>query len=63
MPNAIKCARDDAERLTREKNGNPMGDGESFNLVIAPAKEKGQDLLFIGGDFNNQAFAAFERAK
>jgi hypothetical protein len=47
----------------REKNGKPMGDGESFNLVIAPAKEKGQDLLFIGGDFNNQAFAAFERAK
>ena len=47
----------------REKDGNPMGDGESFNLVIAPAKEKKQDLLFIGGDFNNQPFSAFERAK
>jgi hypothetical protein len=47
----------------REKNGNPMGDGESFTLVIAPAKEKKQDILFIGGDFNNQPFSAFERAK
>ena len=47
----------------REKDGNPMGDGESFNLVIAPAKEKKQDLLFIGGDFNNQPFSAFERVR
>jgi hypothetical protein len=45
----------------REKNGDPMGDGESFNLVIAPAKDKEKDLLFIGGDFNNQPFSAFER--
>ena len=47
----------------REKNGDPMGDGESFNLVIAPAKDKGKDLLFIGGDFNNQPFCAFERVE
>jgi hypothetical protein len=47
----------------REKNGDPMGDGESFNLVIAPAKDKGKDLLFIGGDFNNQPFCAFQRAE
>lgn len=47
----------------REKDGDPMGDGESFNLVITPAKEKGNDLLFIGGDFNNQPFSAFERVK
>jgi len=45
----------------REKNGDLMGDGESFNLVITPAKDKGKDLLFIGGDFNNQPFSAFER--
>jgi len=45
----------------RERDGNPMGDGESFNLVVAPAKDKGKDLLFIGGDFNNQPFSAFER--
>jgi hypothetical protein len=47
----------------REKDGNPMGDGESMNLVITPAKEEEQDLLFIGGDFNNQPFFAFERVK
>jgi hypothetical protein len=45
----------------REKNGDPMGGAESFNLVIAPAKDRAQDLLFIGGDFNNQPFSAFER--
>ena len=47
----------------REKDGDPMGDGESFNLVIAPAKDRRKDLLFIGGDFNNQPFSAFERAE
>ena len=47
----------------RERNGDPMGDGESFNLVLAPAKDKGNDLLFIGGDFNNQPFSAFERVE
>jgi hypothetical protein len=47
----------------RERNGDPMGDGESFNLVIAPAKDRQKDLLFIGGDFNNQPFSAFERVK
>ncbi|MCE9615368.1 MAG: hypothetical protein K8T26_13940 [Lentisphaerae bacterium] len=46
-----------------EKNGDPMGDSESFNLVIAVAKDKGMDLLFIGGDFNNQPFSAFERVE
>ena len=47
----------------REKNGDPMGDGESFNLVIAPAKDRMKDMLFIGGDFNNQPFVAFGRQK
>ncbi|MBI5722376.1 MAG: hypothetical protein HZA50_00300 [Planctomycetes bacterium] len=47
----------------REKGGDPMGDGESFNLTIAPAKDKAKDLLFIGGDFNNQPFTAFERVE
>jgi len=32
-----------------EKNGDPMGDGESFNLVIAPAKDKGKDIQFTQG--------------
>jgi len=44
-----------------ERDGDPMGDAESFNLVVAPAKDRKNDLLFIGGDFNNQPFSAFER--
>jgi hypothetical protein len=34
---------------------------ESFNVMIARAKEPANDLLFIGGDFNNQPFSAFKR--
>ncbi len=45
----------------RESDGDPFGDAESFNLVVAPAKATANDLLFIGGDFNNQPFTAYER--
>jgi len=45
----------------RERQGDPMGDAESFNVMLAPAKGRANDLLFIGGDFNNQPFAAYER--
>ena len=38
-----------------------MGDAESFNLILAPAKDKANDLLFIGGDFNNEPFVAYQR--
>jgi hypothetical protein len=38
-----------------------MGDAESFNVMLAVAKESANDLLFIGGDFNNQPFSAYER--
>lgn len=44
-----------------ERNGDPFGNGESFNVMLAVAKDKQQDLLFVGGDFNNQPFSAFER--
>lgn len=47
----------------REQNGDPYGDRESFNLSVAPAKDSKNDLLFIGGDFNNQPFTAYTRAK
>jgi len=47
----------------REKDGDPMGDGESFILMLAVAKNRTDDLLLTGGDFNNQAFSAFERAE
>jgi len=46
-----------------EKDDDPMGDGESFYVMLAKAKERENDLLFIGGDFNNQPFAAYERVK
>jgi len=45
----------------RERDGDPMGDAESFNVMLAVAKDSVKDLLFIGGDFNNQPFSAFER--
>ena len=47
----------------REKDGDPMGDGESFNVMLAVARDTKNDLLFIGGDFNNQPFAAYERVE
>lgn len=47
----------------RERDGDPMGDAESFNVMLASAKDKPNDLLFIGGDFNNQPFSAYERIK
>ena len=44
-----------------ERDGDPFGNLESFNLMLASAKDKKNDLLFTGGDFNNTAFLAFER--
>ena len=45
----------------RKRADNPPGDSESFNVVPAVAREKPNDLLFVGGDFNNQPFTAYER--
>jgi hypothetical protein len=45
----------------RERGGDSFGDSESFNLMLAPAKETKNDLLFVGGDFNNQPFRAYSR--
>ncbi len=47
----------------RPTRDDPLGDAESFNLVIVPAKDKANDLLFVGGDFNNQPFAAYDRVR
>jgi hypothetical protein len=47
----------------REQDGDPFGDSESFNVMLARAKDQANDLLFVGGDFNNQPFVAFRRAK
>ena len=45
----------------RERGGDPFGDSESFNVMLAPAKDRKNDLLFVGGDFNNQPFVAYAR--
>lgn len=45
----------------RERDGDPFGDGESFILTVVPAREQADDLLFTGGDFNNEPFSAYRR--
>lgn len=45
----------------RERFGEPLADIESANLMVIPGKEHAKDLLFIGGDFDNQAFKPFRR--
>lgn len=45
----------------REREGDPMGDTESFIVMLASAKDKPNDLLFIGGDFSREPFRAYER--
>ena len=37
-------------------------DWESENVMLARDKAGGNDLLFLGGDFNNQSFGAYHRA-
>ena len=46
----------------RERNKNPFGDAESFNVMLAVGTETENDVMFRGGDFNNQSFTAYERA-
>lgn len=45
----------------RERDGDPLGDAESFNVMLPVAADRSNDLLFVGGDFNNQPFVAFQR--
>ena len=46
----------------REKGADPLGDAESFYIMLAAAKDKAKDLLFVGSDMPSGTFAAFERA-
>lgn len=46
-----------------ERDGDPFGNGESFNVMLTVAEDQQNDLLFVGGDFNNQPFTALERVK
>jgi hypothetical protein len=48
--------------------GNPhiffsdrQGDAESENVMLARDLKGDNDLLFLGGDFNNQSFGAYKR--
>jgi hypothetical protein len=47
----------------RERDSDPLGDAESFNVMLAVAEDQQNDLLFVGGDFNNQPFSAYRRVK
>jgi hypothetical protein len=47
----------------KEGEESPLGDLESFTVMMAIAAEEENDLLFTGGDFNNQPFLAFTRMK
>lgn len=44
----------------RERDGHPLGDTESFTVMLVRAEAKPADLLFVGGD-SNQSFSAFVR--
>ena len=46
----------------RERDGDPCGDAESWNVMLVRAAAKPADLLFVGGDHDSQAFAAHARA-
>jgi hypothetical protein len=47
----------------RREGGDPFEDAESFNVMLAPSREPANDLLLIGGDFNNQPFTAYRRVR
>ncbi len=47
----------------RERDGDPLGDSESFNVFIAIGEAPVDDLFYVGGDFNNQPFFRFTRVK
>jgi hypothetical protein len=49
--------------MFRARGDDPMGDAESCNIMLAPAKDRAQDVLLIGADFNNEPFRAYERAE
>ncbi|HKE01854.1 MAG TPA: hypothetical protein VKE69_12645 [Planctomycetota bacterium] len=48
--------------LFRARGGDPLGDAESCNLSLIPALDPKNDLLFVGGDFNNEPFRSYQRA-
>jgi hypothetical protein len=49
--------------MFRARGDDPMGDAESCNVMLAPAKDRAQDVLLVGADFNNEPFRAYERVE
>jgi len=47
--------------LYRSRGGEGIDDGEGCIVTLVPARETAQDLLFVGGDFNNEPFRAYRR--
>lgn len=45
----------------RDRDGEPMGDAESLAVMLVRAEAKPADLLFVGGDSNNQSFSPYAR--
>ena len=46
----------------RERDGDPMGDAESFNVMLAAGRDASTDMLFIGQDIGISPFAVYRRA-
>ena len=46
-----------------KRDGDPFGDAESFYVMLPQAREKANDLLFVGGDMPREPFMAFDRVK
>ncbi len=47
----------------REHDGDPVGDAESFNLLIAVAADRADDVLFVGGRTHNQPMRKLTRSR
>ena len=48
--------------LFLSRGGQGLDDSESMLLTVVPARDAAADLLFTGGDFNNEPFKAYRRA-
>lgn len=47
----------------RSVEGQELDDAESGIVALAPARDRKNDILFMGGDFNNEPFRALRRAE
>lgn len=45
----------------RPRGDDPLGDAESCNVMLVRAKDRANDLLFLGGDTARESFQALHR--